>query len=66
MPRNTREWARRKLQEACDNINWSGTHLEEVRAIYKPDHPEIANPIESAQQTLIMVQLVIEKVRNSF
>lgn len=66
MPRNTREWAHRKLQQASDNIDWSGTHLQAVKDRYMELHPEIGNALDTIQQLLIMAQGTISTLRKSF
>lgn len=66
MPRNTREWAHRKIEQAESNIDWAGTHLQEVREVYQKDHPEIAAVIESAQSLILMSQQILTKLRGSF
>lgn len=47
MPRNTREWAHRELDNANNNLDWTATHLKRVFDVYNPTHPEIGKPIES-------------------
>ncbi len=66
MPRSTREWARRKLQESFDNINWSGTHIHEVNLRYEKDHPEITDRLKDVLTILEIAQSAIMKVRGSF
>lgn len=66
MPRNTREWAHRKLQQANQNIDWSGTHLQAVKERYQADHPEISKALETIQELLIMAQDTIVNLRKSF
>ena len=66
MPRSTREWAKRKLDESVQNIDWAGTHINEVIERYKAEHPEVSDPLSNCQDMLVMVQDVIKKVRSSF
>lgn len=66
MPRNTREWAQRKLTMADEGMNWPLTHLEEVRGTYETDHPEIADSILLAQGAVIEVQKLIKNIKTSF
>ncbi len=66
MPRSTREWARRKLDQSVENLNWSGTHIYEVILKYEKDHPEITDPLKNILLMLEMAQDLIQKVRGSF
>jgi len=66
MPRSTREWAKRKIDEALNNINWAGTHLDEVTERYQADHPEISNNIKYVLEMLAMTQDLIKKIGGSF
>ena len=63
MPRNTREWARRKLQEACLHFNYSGTHLNQVREVYEADHPEISGVLENCMEVLEELEKTISSLR---
>ena len=62
MPRNTREWAKRKLDWAVNNLNWSATHLVAVHTVYQPQHPEIADPIAKILDALVVCSEGIQKV----
>lgn len=66
MPRNTREWAHRKLIQASQNIDWAGTHIETVRVRYDKEHPEISDSLTKIQAVLEAAQLGIEAIRKSF
>ncbi len=66
MPRSTREWAKRKIDEAIQNINWCGTHIHEVVERYKKEHPEVSNPLVSSLEMLEMIQDLLKKVGGSF
>jgi len=66
MPRSTREWAKRKLDESVQNIDWSGTHINAVVVTYQADHPEVSDPLKIALQALEDIQTLIARVRNSF
>jgi len=65
MPRNTRQWARRKLLAAVSTLDATGTHLHEISTIYRPVHPEIADPLDMMLQAIMEMQSTIEKVRVS-
>ncbi len=45
MPRSTREWAKRKLGEAVQSLDWTVYHLGEVGQRYEEKHPEISDPL---------------------
>jgi len=66
MPRSTREWAKRKLQESIDNLNWCGYHLIEVAETYKELHPEIAEPLKDIATVASQLMETIAKVKGSF
>ncbi len=66
MPRSTREWAKRKLEEAVQNLNWAGTHCYEVREKYKELHPEVSDPLDDTLNAIEMIQDLIQKIRGSF
>ena len=66
MPRNTREWSRRELEAARNNINWVGKHLHAVYEVYNVDHPEISEPIYQVQLVLLELDKVIDKIRSSY
>ena len=65
MPRNTREWARRKLQEAVLHFNYSGTHLNQVREVYNKDHPDIGGVLENCMEVLEELEKTISALRRS-
>ncbi|GAG49364.1 unnamed protein product, partial [marine sediment metagenome] len=54
------------LVEARKNIDWCGYHLEQVISIYRADHPEVSNPLETYQKMLVEVDKGIDRVRGSF
>lgn len=64
MPRSTREWALRKLDAACNNIDWADKHLLEVIEKYLELHPEIAVPLEAITQLTESVKTLIQEVRS--
>ena len=66
MPRSTREWAQRKLEEAIGNIEWAKQHLAEVGEKYDEQHPEVSGPILVTLETLLKVVEFIGKIRESF
>ena len=66
MPRSTREWAHRKIDEAIQNLNWAGTHTNEVSERYRTDHPEISNNLDHVLSILAMSQDLLKKIGGSF
>ena len=66
MPRNTREWAHRKIAQARGNIDWSGAHLQEIKERYEPTQPEIAGALATAQEMLAMVDNLLDTLVQSF
>lgn len=57
MPRNTREWALRKLSMVNGNLDTAGEHLQEVKEKYDEHHPEISGMCEQLQ--LILAQNIV-------
>ncbi len=66
MPRSTREWAKRKIDEAINNMNWAGTHINEVSERYQADHLEISSNLNHVLTILAMAQDLIKKIGGSF
>jgi len=66
MPRSTREWAKRKLKEAQNQLNWAATHLVAVHTVYEKDHPEIGNPIASIIDVLKILHEEITTIDRGF
>jgi len=66
MPRSTREWAKRKLKEAQNQLNWTASHLVAVQTVYKKDHPEIGDPLELIVDTLAILYEEISTIAGSF
>ncbi len=64
MPRNTREWAKRKISMTAGNLDTAGLHLEEVRQKYQEHHPEISRTISSLQEMLALAILFTERLEN--
>lgn len=65
MPRTTREWARRKLDMALNNLDWVDRHLLEVVDVYLEAHPEIAAPLEQATQVSGMLKQLLLTVKGN-
>ena len=66
MPRSTREWAKRKIDESINNMDWAGTHINKVSERYQADHPEISNNLNHVLTILVMAQDLIKKIGGSF
>jgi len=66
MPRNTREWARRKLDESVQNLSWGEHHLMGIVEVYEERHPEIATPLVQCVQFIEAIKGQIEKIKASF
>ncbi len=65
MPRNTREWALRELDAACNNTEWAEKHLLKVIDRYLELHPEIALPLNQALDVSAMFKGLVQRVRSS-
>lgn len=66
MPRNTREWALRKLDAANNSIEWCTKHLGEVILKYEQPHPEISEPLNEIAMILFKAQELIEETKRRF
>lgn len=66
MPRNTREWAQRKIDSASNNIDWAGKHINEVMEVYKEQHPEIAAHAFSFLQSFAVIMDALTELKKSF
>ena len=65
MPRNTREWAQRKFDMSEGNLNWAMQHLNEIREVYREQHPEVSTPCEEFMTMILLVQKAVVKLRMS-
>lgn len=63
MPNTERQWARREIDRAAENLNWAGTHLNRVEERYRALHPEIADPLIAAMQLISVAQEGIEAIK---
>ena len=66
MPRSTREWAKRKLAEAVQSLDWTVYHLSEVGQTYEEQHPEISDPLLEACLACEQMQEFIKKIDSTF
>lgn len=65
MPKSTRQWARRELDAAINNIEWSATHLKAVIDVYIEQHPGIAKPLYLAVEALEMNAKLINDTKEA-
>lgn len=65
MPRNTREWALRKISMAEGNIGTLQVHLSEVIDRYLPTHAEIAEPLFEIIKVSDILVKGLERIRES-
>lgn len=63
MPRNTREWAMRKVDMASGNLEVSRRHLTEVIETYIDPHPEVAHPLVVAFEAIQEIEALLRKAR---
>ena len=66
MPSNTRQWAKRKYEQAKENLDWAIYHLGEISELYKELHPEVSNPTDVCCAALVQLQQTLERIRTSF
>lgn len=63
MPRNNRQWVRRKLQNAMNNIDNALAHLYECYQVYKDNYAKITKGLECARDVLNIATDTIDNVR---
>lgn len=66
MPANVRQWARRKLEQSLQNLDWSATHIADVVVTYEKQHPEIAEPLRAILLIYEQCEDGVKKIRESF
>ena len=62
MGMNTRLWAKRELERAVKQIDWVGTHTNQVYERYKEVHPEIAEPLQLVLEMCVSLQTILTMV----
>lgn len=60
---STRHWALRKIEQAKGNLDWFGGHIHEVSEKYSEHHPEISDPLNQIKDVLIMLDEILDKVK---
>lgn len=66
MPRNTREWSKRKLDEAVRNIEWAQYHLSQIHEKYKDHHKDIAEVLSMSFQQLNFIMLNLKELKKMY
>lgn len=66
MPRNTREWAKRKLKEAQGNLDWALFHMHEIEEKYREYHPDISDALLKIMELVVLTDQSITKLGASF
>jgi hypothetical protein len=61
----TRKTAKRELERAIDNVNWSLHHLNTVLDLGYKNRDDFKIPIENIATTLILAQDCIAKLRDT-
>lgn len=65
MPRTTRQWAQRKLEESMNNLDWAATHLKHMADVYQPMHPEISEALTTIIDLLAEAHNAVHTIRRS-
>ena len=60
---STRHQALRKIEQAKGNLDWFGSHIHWVSELYSEQHPEIAEPLNQVKEVLVMLEDILEKVK---
>lgn len=60
---STRHWALRKIEQAKGNLDWFGGHIHEVSEKYAKEHPEISEPLNNVKEVLVMLEDILDKVK---
>lgn len=66
MPRNTREWAHRKLDSANNNLDWVLKHCQDVIEKCNNKYPQISEPLELVQVNILEIQELLKRLGKSF
>jgi len=66
MAYTTRRAAQKQLRSAIGNLDTCLYHLNNVRAVYKDAHPDIANGCEAIMQLVLKAQELIKAFLRSF
>lgn len=53
------------MERAEGNCNWVGSHLNEIKKVYAPVHPEIGQQIEALLQLTELLQEGIVNLRST-
>lgn len=61
MPKTKRDLLKRQLAHAYNNCDLAGAHLQQIIVAFEPVHPELAEPLVVAQQTLLAIMEVMRK-----
>lgn len=65
MPRNTREWALRKLDMVKGNFETSQRHMLEVIDKYIEVHPEVAAPLDALVKAVDALKENVQIIRDN-
>jgi hypothetical protein len=60
---STRHLTIRKIDQAVNNMDWAGTHLNWIIETYQKDHPEISDSVTTIVKLLGIVQESIISLR---
>ena len=63
MPRNTRDWSKREIDRAINNLDWSGKHLNAMEETYREQHPEIANQLMDAMNAIAAIMRYLKELK---
>lgn len=65
MPRNTREWAIRKMRYANHGLDGVAQHVMEVIELYDQPHPEVSEPLKAAIEMMKLIAPIFSKIERS-
>ncbi len=66
MPRNTREWAQRKIDMVIGNMETAKNHLDELISVYAPIHEELGLQFFMLQETITELQKGCQNLKGDF
>jgi len=66
MPYSTRKGAFKQIDSTIGNLETALYHLNNVKVVYEPEHPEIAKVVESIMVITLKAQELTKQLRKGF
>lgn len=65
MSNNGRQYWKRRLEQACGNLDTFMQYLLEMQVVYKDVHPEIAQQLQVCIEAAVMLQSLTEQINQT-